>query len=85
MMMPSSDRIWWCYDVYQPLYGTVDGVELVQGLSDFDALDPAEKTLDHHKRPNGRRGPESGQSGHQVFAPQELERHAHHSEPVQQK
>jgi hypothetical protein len=45
MMMPSSDRIWWCYDVYQPLYGTVDGVELVQGLSDFDALDPAEKHL----------------------------------------
>ena len=40
MMMPSSNRIWWCYDVYQPLYGTVDGVEFVQGLPDFNALDP---------------------------------------------
>jgi hypothetical protein len=37
------------------------------------------------KRPDGRRGPESGQSVHQVFAPQELERHAHRSGPVQQK
>jgi hypothetical protein len=45
MMMPSRDKIWWCYDVYQPLYGTVDGVEFVQGLPDFDALDPAEKHL----------------------------------------
>jgi L-lactate utilization protein LutB len=34
-----------CYDVYQLLYGTVDGVEFVQGLPDFDALDPAEKHL----------------------------------------
>jgi hypothetical protein len=45
MMTPSPDKIWWCYDVYQPLYGTVDGVEFVQGLPDFDALDPAEKHL----------------------------------------
>ena len=45
MMTPSPDRIWWCYDVYQLLYGTVDGVEFVQGLPDFDALDPAEKHL----------------------------------------
>ena len=44
-MMPSQDKIWWCDDVYQPLYGTVDGVEFVQGLPDFDALDPAEKHL----------------------------------------
>ena len=43
------------------------------------------KTLDHHKRPDGRRGLESDQSVHQVFAPQELERHAHLSEPVQHK
>ena len=85
MMMPSPDKISWCYDVYQPLYGTVDRVEFVQGLPDFNTLDPAEKTLDHHKRPDGRRGPESGQSVHQVFVPQELERHAHRSEPVQQK
>ena len=85
MMMPSPDKISWCYDVYQPLYGTVDGVEFVQGLLDFDTLDAAEKTLDHHKRPDGRRGPEHGQSVHKVFAPQELERHAHRSEPVQQK
>jgi hypothetical protein len=45
MMMPSRDKIWWCYDIYQPLYGTVNGVEFVQGLPDFDALDPAEKHL----------------------------------------
>ena len=45
MMMPSPDRIWWCYDVYQPLYGTVDRVEFVQGLADFDTLDPAENQL----------------------------------------
>jgi hypothetical protein len=45
MMMPSRDKIWWCYDIYQPLYGTVNGVEFVQGLPDVDALDPAEKHL----------------------------------------
>jgi hypothetical protein len=45
MMMPSPDRIWWYYDVYQQMSGTVDGVEFVQGLPDFDALDPAEKHL----------------------------------------
>ena len=45
MMMPSRDKIWWCYDIYQPLYRTVNGVEFVQGLPDFDALDPAEKHL----------------------------------------
>jgi hypothetical protein len=84
MMMPSPDRIWWSYDVYQQLYGTVDGVEFVQDLPDFDALDPSDG-LDHHKRPGGRCGPESGQSVHQVFAPQEFERHAHRWEPVQQK
>ena len=44
-MMPSRDKIWWCYDIYQPLYRTVNGVEFVQGLPDFDALDPAEKHL----------------------------------------
>ena len=43
MMMPSPDRIWWCHDVYQPFYGTVDEIVFVQGLPDLDALDPAEK------------------------------------------
>jgi pantothenate kinase-related protein Tda10 len=43
MMMSSSDIIWLCYDVYQPLYGTVNGVEFVQGLPNIDTLDPAEK------------------------------------------
>jgi hypothetical protein len=45
MMMPSPDKIWWCYDVHQPLYGTVDGVEFVHGLPDLDVLDPAVKHL----------------------------------------
>ena len=45
MMTPIPDRIMWCYGEYQTLYGTVDGVELVQGLSNFDALDPAERHL----------------------------------------
>jgi hypothetical protein len=84
MMMPSRIKFGGV-TTFITFVRTVDGVEFVQGLPDFDTLDASEKTLDHHKRPDGRRGPESGQSVHKVFAPQELERHAHRSEPVQQK
>ena len=45
MMTPIPDRILWCYGEYQILYGTVDGVEFVQGLPDFETLDPARKHL----------------------------------------
>ncbi len=45
MMMPEPDRITWCYDVYQPIYATIEGVEFVQGLPDLDALDPRQKRL----------------------------------------
>jgi hypothetical protein len=45
MMTPKSDRILWCYGVYQTLYGTVDGVDFQQGLPDLDTLDPREKHL----------------------------------------
>ena len=45
MMSPPPDRITWSYDVYQPVYATIEGVEFVQGLPDLDALNPTEKRL----------------------------------------
>ena len=45
MMTPQPDRITWCYDVYQPAYATIDGVEFVEGLPDMTTLDPREKHL----------------------------------------
>ena len=45
MMTPIPDRILWCYGEYQTLYGTVDGVEFVQGLPVLDTIDPREKHL----------------------------------------
>ena len=45
MMTPMPDRILWCYGEYQTLYGTVEGVEFVQGLPDLDSLDSREKHL----------------------------------------
>jgi hypothetical protein len=43
MMIPIPDRILWCYGEYQTLYGTVDGVDFHQGLSDLVTLDPRDK------------------------------------------
>ena len=43
MMTLKPDRILWCYGEYQTLYGTVEGIEFQQGLSDLDNLDPREK------------------------------------------
>ena len=43
MMTPKPDRMLWCYDEYQTLYGTVEGIECQQGLPDLDNLDPREK------------------------------------------
>ena len=45
MMMPVPDRITWSYDVYQTIYGTITGVDFVQGLPDLDMLDPSERHL----------------------------------------
>ena len=45
MMTPIPDRILWCYGEYQTLYGTVDGVDFQQGLSDLDTLNPRDKHL----------------------------------------
>ena len=45
MKTPIPDRILWCYGEYQTLYGTVDGVDFQQGLTDLDNLDPREKHL----------------------------------------
>ena len=44
-LMPVPDRITWSYDVYQPIYGTITGVNVVQGLPELDMLDPGEKHL----------------------------------------
>ena len=45
MMTPQPDRITWCYDVYQPIYATIDGVDFLEGLPNLDALDPRERHL----------------------------------------
>jgi hypothetical protein len=45
MMTPIPDRILCCYEEYQTLYGTVDGVDIQQGLPDLDTLDPRDKHL----------------------------------------
>jgi hypothetical protein len=36
MMSPIPHRILWCYGEHQALYGTVDGVDIEQGLLDLD-------------------------------------------------
>ena len=41
----SSSHHQQCYGEYQTLYGTVDGVDVQQGLPDLDTLDPREKHL----------------------------------------
>ena len=45
MMTPQPDRITWCYDVYQPIYATIDGVDFLEGLPNLDTLDPREGHL----------------------------------------
>ena len=45
MMSPVPHRITWCYGEYQTLYGTIDGVDFVQGLPDLDSMDPQTRHL----------------------------------------
>lgn len=45
MTLPQPDRIWWSYDVQQPLYSGMNNVEFIRGLPDIESLNPEEKHL----------------------------------------
>lgn len=44
-IIPRPKKIFWCYSEWQPLYETIDDVEFVKGLLDFDELDKTVQNL----------------------------------------
>jgi hypothetical protein len=70
---------------YQTVYGTVDGVNFQQGLSDLNTLDPREKTFNHPRRSHGRIGSKSSFSVYEEESPQKHQCHVHRSESVSYK
>ena len=44
-IIPSPDKIYWCYGEWQSLYDTITGVEFVEGILDIKSLDKNTRTL----------------------------------------
>ena len=44
-IIPSPEKIYWCYSEWQPLYEEIDGVEFIEGIVDIDKIDAKIRNL----------------------------------------